>query len=199
MGYLCSLLVGGWWWRYGRWRGLGQLVAQAGHGCQPWVDVVVRVAVAGLVGEVGAAGLAEAGAVRPAQRRDGLRERDGVADGRREVELMVVGRAGGRRARRRRVDRQAGLEVDRGQGLLLEVDADGGATAGAQAARAALGERGRRGGPGRGCRGPMLMRRDVALDGTRQPQVLGERQARAARRRCRSLVPGAERSRSATL
>ena len=59
---------------------------------QARVDVVGRVVVGALV-EALAADEAQAGAVRAAERRDRLGQEDRLADGRLEVELVVVGQA----------------------------------------------------------------------------------------------------------
>ena len=67
---------------------------------EPRVDVVVGMVVDALV-EPAAADDAQARAVRPAQRRDRLGQLDRLADRRLEVQLVVVGQAQRRRARRR--------------------------------------------------------------------------------------------------
>ena len=89
----------------------------------PRVDVVVRMVVLALV-EPQAADDAQARAIRPAERRDRLGQLDRLADGRLEVELVVVGQAGDVGLV---VDRQwpAGRQVERRQVFLLEPDLDG--------------------------------------------------------------------------
>src|SRR6185503_928966 len=88
------------------------------------VDVVVGMIVRALVERV-AADDAEAGAVGAVDRRDRLGEEDRVANGRLEVQLVVVREADdilvvavGQ------LDRRTRVEVDRGQDLLLDLDLD---------------------------------------------------------------------------
>ena len=57
---------------------------------QPRIDVVLAVVVGGIGVEVDAAHEAQAAAVGAAQGDDGLRERDGIPDGPRQVQLVVV-------------------------------------------------------------------------------------------------------------
>src|SRR6185369_9500267 len=88
------------------------------------IDVVGRVIV-DAVHEALAADRAQAGAVRTAERRDRLGELDRLPDGGLEIELVV-----GSQAERLvalaglRPDRGAGVDVDRGQCLLLDPDLD---------------------------------------------------------------------------
>ena len=118
--------------------------------------------------EVDAAHQAQPAAVGAAERRDGLRERDRLAHGRREVELVMVvepqdvGLRG-------HVDRQAGVDVDRGQRLLLDVDLDRRRPRDAGSA-AALGER----------RVDVAAGEDAAA-GARQAHLARDRARRAAR------------------
>ena len=90
---------------------------------QPRVDVVVGVIVLALVERQRRRSTQRPGQSVAAERRDRLGEQDRFADRALEVELVVVGQADDViRLLGREPDGLAGLEVDRRQGLLLELE-----------------------------------------------------------------------------
>ena len=159
------------------------------------VDVVVgMVVVAGL--ERLAADDAQARAVRPAQRRDRLGQRDRLDDRRLEVELVVVGQA-------QRVglvvdgDRLAGREVDRRAGTPRGSRGRAGSTA--PAGSGCTRPRARSSRPA-SARTPRFVRvsRTVPVDRRGQDEVVGQVDAGRPGRRSARSAPTASASRPAT-
>src|SRR3954468_14630530 len=111
-------------------------LAEVAKRLQPRVDVVVGMVVRAFV-ERQATDDAKARAIRSVERRDRLRELDRLANGSLEVELVMVRQPDDALLLLGRVrwERCAGLEVDRGPGLLLELGPDRDVDV-AQAARA---------------------------------------------------------------
>ena len=159
------------------------------------VDVVVRVIVGSLV-EPAAADDAQAGAIRPAERRDRLGQLDRLADRRLEVELVVVVESQRRPARRRSATgcRWRGRAT---AGTPRWRSTSTGTTIVAQAAAAFGRERrrqvGRREDPAVG-----PDQADAALDRFGQPQILAKVDARRRRRRRSRSAPGSSARSPAT-
>ena len=79
------------WWAGSAARRLGQVLSKVRQDGEPGIELL-GMGVRRVAGQVQATDPAEPGAVRAAQGRDGLGQRDGVPDGRLEIELVMVGR-----------------------------------------------------------------------------------------------------------